>query len=124
MNREQKRAMERKLRKKGYTEADAKQYVKSAEALGSIIRLGSGEASPPQKFNEGDKVKLNLSRIKGRKNYDKMLDNYKEFVDGNADTVFTAHVERKNLISMQEEPRWLFWSGDLDLVERAEAEEE
>ena len=121
MNREQKRGLERKLRKKGYSEADAKKYVASAEALEEIRKSGSGEASPPKKFSEGDKVKLNIQRIKERKNYDRMLDGYKEFVNGNTDTVFTAHVERENMISMAEEPRWLFWSGDLDLVEKAEA---
>ena len=45
-----------------------------------------------------------------------MADAYKEFVDASEDVVFTAHVERENMISLVEEPKWLFWSGDLEKV--------
>ena len=119
MNREQKRGLERRLKAKGYSESDAKKYVSTAETLEQIRKFGSGEASPPKKFEEGDKVKLNIRRIRERKNYDRMLDAYKEFVNDNQDTVFTAHVEHENMISFAEEPRWLFWSGDLEHAEKA-----
>ena len=45
-----------------------------------------------------------------------MADAYKEFVDASEGVVFTAHVERENMISLVEEPKWLFWSGDLEKV--------
>lgn len=124
MNREQKRSLERRLRKKGHSKESAAEYVESAATLDTIIRTGSGIVSPPKKISEGDKVMLNLERIKSRKNYDKMSDGYKSFVEGNADAVFTAHVERPNTISMVEEPRWLFWSGDLDLITEVAGESE
>lgn len=116
MNREQKRSLEKKLRKIGHNKTAAAEYVKSAATLDTIIKSGSGVVSPPKSFSEGDKVMLNLERIKARKNYDKMSDWYKKFVEENADAVFTAHIERPNTISLKEEPIWLFWSGDLDAV--------
>ena len=41
---------------------------------------------------------------------------YKDFIESAGDTVFTARQERKNLISLEESPQWLFWSGDLIIV--------
>lgn len=38
---------------------------------------------------------------------------YKEFVEANADTVFTAHLEKDTLVSLKEQPEWIFWSGNL-----------
>ena len=106
MNREQKRAFVKKSKKRGVS-ADA------AKAYAEIISNGAGKTSPKQDIVEGEKVKLNIETIKARQNYEKMSDKYKEFVDSNADTVFTAHVERPTLISLKEEPKWLFWCGDL-----------
>lgn len=82
-----------------------------------IVNEGSGTPSPPQEIDEGGKVRLNTELIKARKNYQRMAESYKKFVEQNDDTVFTAHVERENMISMVEEPRWLFWSGDLIKVD-------
>lgn len=48
-----------------------------------------------------------------------MAEAYKSFVEDNESVVFTAHVEKPNMISFLEEPRWLFWSGDLDIVEES-----
>lgn len=106
MNREQKRNFVKKAKKRGINSDTAKAYAE-------IMSSGSGEPTPPQDFSEGENVKLNLENIKSRKNYERMTDNYKAFVEANEDTVFTAHVERPNLISFVEEPKWLFWSGDL-----------
>ena len=99
MNRQERRSIEKRVRK------------------GDAIRIGgAGTPSPPKKFEEGEKLRLNIERIKARKNYDKMADAYKEFVDASEGVVFTAHVERENMISLAEEPKWLFWSGDLEKV--------
>lgn len=111
MNREQKRAFVKRAQKKGIDKDSAKAYAE-------IISSGSGTPSPPQDIAEGEKVKLDIEKIKGRKNYERMSDKYKEFVMANPDTIFTAHVERPSLISLVEEPKWLFWCGDLIKLEQ------
>lgn len=106
MNREQKRAFVKKAKKRGVSDDAAKAYAE-------IISNGAGQTTPKQDIAEDEKVKLNIETIKTRQNYERMSNKYKEFVDSNADTVFTAHVERPTLISLKEEPKWLFWCGDL-----------
>lgn len=120
MNRKQRRALERKVKRNGFTEQNAKEYVKLINNASAIINGGVGDITPPKPFNEGDKILLDIPKIKARKNYNRMSDKYKEFVESSEGVVFTAHVEQNNLISMQENPTWLFWSGDLN---RAEVEE-
>ena len=111
MNREQKRAFVKKAQKKGVDKNAAKAYAE-------IISNGGGTPNPPQEIIEGEKIKLDLDKIKNRRNYAQMSEKYKEFVNANSDTIFTAHVERPSLISLAEEPKWLFWSGDLIKVEQ------
>ena len=111
MNREQKRAFVKKSKKRSVS-ADA------AKAYAEIISNGAGETSPKQDIVEGEKVKLNVENLKARQNYERMTDLYKEFIDANVNTVFTAHVERPTLISLKEEPKWLFWCGDLIKVKK------
>lgn len=106
MNRKQRRDFLKKAQKKGVNKDIAEVYAE-------IFSNGAGTPTPPQDIAEGEKVKLNLESIKARKNYERMTEGYKEFVNVNADTIFTAHVERPTLISFSEEPKWLFWSGDL-----------
>lgn len=109
MNREQRRALAKRAQKHGMSKELAKTY---AEIAG-----GTGEHTKPQAFDEGDKVRLDVEAIKARKNYERMSPMYKEFVNCAGDTIYTAHIEHKNLISLAEEPRWLFWSGDLIKIE-------
>jgi hypothetical protein len=112
MNREERRAMAKRLKKKGVK--NAAELVTAYEKANKIREnVGVESSSPPQSISEGDKVKLNVELIKSRKNYENMLDGYKDFVNDNADSIFTAHVERESIISMVEEPKWFFWSGDL-----------
>lgn len=114
MNREQKRSMERQLRKKGASPESAKNTVEAAQNLDLIRFSETGKNTPPKEFREGGRVLLNIDAIKARKNYGRMTASYREFVEASDGVVFTAHVEHSNLISLQEDPRWLFWSGDLD----------
>lgn len=106
MNRQQKRAFVKKAQSKGISKNAAEAYLAIKEA-------GLDKLSLPKQFQEGDKVKLDVEKIKGRKDYGKMNPKYKEFVESNADRVFTAHLERETLISLKEQPEWLFWSGSL-----------
>lgn len=106
MNRQQRRAFVKKAQSKGISKNAAEAYIAIKEA-------GLDKVSLPRQFQEDDKVKLDVEKIKGRKDYRKMNPKYKEFVESNADTVFTVHLERETLISLKEQPEWLFWSGSL-----------
>lgn len=115
MNREQKRALEKKARKNGMNKELAKTFAE--------IASGTGNNSPRQDISEGDKIQLNIELIKSRKNYDRMNPKYKEFVESSEGQIFTAHVERAHMISLAEEPAWLFWSGDLTKISETETDE-
>lgn len=110
MNRQQKRDFIKRAKKRGVKESEAKAYA-------NIISNGAGTNTPSQEITEGEKIKLNVDAIKNRKNYGDMSPDYKKFVESNADTLFTAHVEKKTLISLNEYPKWLFWCGDLVKVD-------
>lgn len=107
MNRSQKRAFVKNARKNGMEKHKAEAFVE--------IMNGTGEHTEPQEIEEGEKVWLNIEAIKARKNYAHMSPMYKEFIEKSEGVVFTAHIEqgKKTLISLIEEPKWLFWSGDL-----------
>lgn len=115
MNREQRRSLAKRAQKNGMSKELAKTFAE--------IASGTGEHTKPQTFDEGDKVRLDLEAITSRKNYERMSPLYKEFVESAGNTVYTAHVERGNLISLAEEPKWLFWSGDLVKVADEETED-
>ena len=66
---------------------------------------------------EGAKVRLDVEKIKAGKNYVRMNPEYKEFVESSEGVTFTAHVEEGCFVSLKENPKWLFWSGDLSRVE-------
>lgn len=122
MNREQRRKIEQSARKRGLPKEQALAFAEVMENAAIIRREGVGNTSPAQEIPDGAKVKLNLELIKSRKNYERMSPKYKEFIE--ADTAepkeYTAHVESSNLISLVEEPKWLFWSGDLIVCEDGE----
>ena len=113
LNRQYRRAFVKKAQGKGISKNVAEAYLAIKEA-------GLDNLSLPKQFQEGDKVKLDVEKIKRRKDYGKMNTKYKEFVESNADTVFTAHLERETLISLKEQPEWLFWCGSLINVKEDE----
>lgn len=106
MNHEQRRAFIHYAKMRGVKASDARAYA-------DIIRNGFTQNTPAKEWEEGQKVKLDVEAIKARKNYSLMNKHYREFVESNPDTVFTAHIERPNMISLSENPQWIFWSGDL-----------
>lgn len=110
MNRKARRDFVKKARKKGISKNTAEAYIAIKEA-------GLDKLSLPKQFNEGDRVKLDVEKITSRKDYERLNPKYREFVESNRDTVFTAHLERDTLISFVEQPEWLFWSGILIKVE-------
>lgn len=69
-------------------------------------------------IKDGDKVRLNLRAIQSHPDYPKLSLSYRQFVEDNAETVFTAEYEsEKNigkLVCLHEDSaRWHFWPGDL-----------
>lgn len=109
MNRKQRRDFSQRAKKNGVD-------VKLTELYLAMDKEGLEKPSPANDIKEGDKVSVNVELVKARRNYDRMSGAYKQFVEDSVGKVFTAHVEQENMISMVEEPKWLFWSGDLVLV--------
>jgi len=84
---------------------------------GKIDNLFNSKEFCPLK--DGDKVLLDIEKIKARKDYYKTQSEYQSFVEQNKGIVFTARPYRKYndgfsvMVELKEEPRWLFWYGDL-----------
>lgn len=117
MNRENRRALKKQIKKRGASDEKADAYVEFFNNADAIRAGGVGVVSPPNQINEGDSVTLNVERIKARKNYEKMNPEYQKFVEENEGKAFTAHPEKENVISLYEDDnKWYFWSGDLNVV--------
>lgn len=67
---------------------------------------------------EGCKVILDYETITSRKSYAATAENYRKFIEKNRGKVLTAHPESRNLVSLKEQPGWLFWEKDLIPVEQ------
>lgn len=117
MNREQKRNFVKKARKHGMSKENAEKFVKIADQNGNHY-------TPMQEIHTGDKVVLRVDELKAKKNYSLMNPEYRTFVENSDGVIYTAVCERAELIHMEEQPRWLFWCGDMDIVEHVESEEE
>ena len=117
MNREQSRKLRRDAKRKGIDKSVTELYI-------SMKKEGLEDPNPPQSIQTGARVSLDVEKLTARRNYPRMAPAYREFVERSAGKVFTATLEQGNLISLKEEPQWLFWSGDLVVVEPASPEEE
>ena len=125
-NREQRRKMEKRL-KKGILDVDT--------AISMLERQVNTANAPG--LPEGARVRLNVDQITKRPDYPKLQDTYHQFVESNADTEFTVAYDEKHtsgklvllrkasLAEGEEQPAWLFYSGDLiDLDAPPEPEKE
>lgn len=74
-----------------------------------------------QKINivSGDKVTIDVTKIKALKDYEGMNDEYKKFIESSEGVIFTAKVEKGNFVSLEENPKWLFWAGNLNVQGRS-----
>lgn len=112
MNREEKRALVRKLKAKGYSKVDIDRMVMVKEMMNSSKNL-----------QEGQKVRLNIERLRADVNWSGMNPRYKEWVEAHAGEVFTVkyHPEyspsRVCLEECDAVEDWLFWDGDLEVVD-------
>lgn len=114
MNREKRRALQKKLQgKKAYTLADV------------LKTLGNESNSMIQ---DGDLVTLNVGQITGRKDYPRMQEGYRKFVETSREKVFVArpHHARPGGFSATFElegvENWIFWEGDLIPAKDIQAE--
>lgn len=77
----------------------------------------------PQEIPERQKVRLNYSKITGRKDYPRMQDRYRVFVEEHQNDVFTVEYDKtrkdNTFVCLAEDPgevKWLWWAGDLEVV--------
>ena len=79
---------------------------------------------------EGDKVKINIKQIKSYANWASLNPQYKEFVENNIDVNFTVEYDKAeeknpNLVCLKEdtrEPKFLWWDGDLLVLDEKDGE--
>lgn len=70
-------------------------------------------------FKQGDKVKLDMKKIKAEPDYDRKLPLYRQFCEKNAEQVFTVeYIDGMNpsvvcLAEDESTPKWFFWTGHL-----------
>lgn len=116
MNRESRRALKNKL-------SDNNWRTLAADILGSL-----GDEIE-NKICDGDSVILNVDQIVSRKDYQRMQEEYRQFVESSRNKAFIAHPHRERadgfsaLIELEGVEKWLFWYGDLIRVENFQAEE-
>ena len=114
MNREGKRKLIKKLQSEGCSEAEILKLIEIQEIAAS------------KKFlKEGDRVKLNINNIKSHVDYDKLTNEYKQWVNTHKADIFTVEYDKKfkenpSIICLKEdatEPKWLFHEKDLNRIE-------
>ena len=116
LNRENRRALKKKLKDKG-SRALAADVL---ESLGNEI---------DKKIRAGDLVTLNVDQIVTRKDYSRTQEEYRQFVESSRGKVFVAHPHREQpdgfsaLIELEGVEKWLFWYGDLIRVKNIQTEE-
>jgi len=128
-NRDEARVFAKVLSKSGKTE---KQIADIIELTKKTTLMYDAELRV--KFKEhiaaGDKVKLNVDKIRSHPDWDKLQDSYKEFIFENVDTVFTAHYDdgysdNPSLVLLDDGKLlydWLFWDGDLLVLDESDGQ--
>lgn len=116
MNREGRRALNKKLQNK-------KAHIRAVNIFKNLSDK-SGD-----KIYDGDLVTLNVEQIMSRKEYDWMQMEYKQFVESNRNKVFVAHPHHArydgfSAIIELDGVDWTFWYGDLIRVENKTKEGE
>ncbi len=87
---------------------------KQRRTLERLIK--SFEPTNDDHLQDGDRVRLNVKRIKSRKSWknDELQMAYREFVEDNADVVFTVRrYGNTHTYEFIEDPKWLFVREDL-----------
>lgn len=108
MNREEKRKYEQQLKARGASSNDIRKALLIREYMALRTRL-----------HEGDKVKLDVQKIRDSPDWRKYSERYKQFVEENEDKIFTVEYDEKHssaVVCLKEDPsevKWLWWEGNL-----------
>lgn len=107
MNRAYKRKFVKAAKKRGVDETIADVYLRLKE-----------NGMEKMDIRDGDRVRLNLKSIQAHPDYPRLSVAYRQFVEENAETVFTAKYgedeQAKSLVCLKEDSiGWHFWPGDL-----------
>ena len=100
-----------------------RKYKEYYDKLQAIKHMADGDVDDADVISEGTKVKLNYDSIVNDPNYPKKVQQYKDFVEANKDTVFTVEYDEKYknkplLVVLKEdsnEVKWL-WHSKYDLI--------
>lgn len=111
MNRQQRRKFVKDAKKKGISKGTAEAYLAVKE-----MGLDLSQAVVPKKYNDGDKVRLDVEGLKKQKSYETKSEEYRNFIDANAETVFEIGPSKGNLCTLVDCP-YVFYSGDLIKIE-------
>lgn len=79
------------------------------------------QSQKPKYIPEGTKVQLNVEKMRKNKDWDRLTDKYKQWVNNHANDIFTViydknHIKNPIVVSLKEDmsvPKWLFYIGDL-----------
>lgn len=120
MNRQQKRKYKK----------DLKRDLKKASNISFIKQLGFKEQKATVNrtdlsIPEGSKVKFRIDKMKAHPDWNKLEENYRNFVETNVNTVFTVEYDEQYLyeplwVCLAEDSnpiKWLFYIGDLQVIE-------
>ena len=112
--------------------AERRKYAKAMKKMGAnteeISRMNNMLKTENQ-FAEGTKVKLNYEKITSQTDYGMRVENFRNFVEENKDTVFTVEYENDKAIKGRDQfivtfkedpttPKWLWYVDDLIAVEK------
>lgn len=111
MNREQRRNFVKLAKKRGIGEDFAKAYIAMKEESDTVS--DKDIIFSQREIKDGDKVRINVGKIKSAKYFEKMMPEYKAFIEASEGVVYTAKVEKDTFVSLEENPKWLFIMGDL-----------
>ena len=112
MNRSQRRQFVKRARKEGFSRGAAEAYL-------AVKEMGDVADKAPKMFKDGEKVRINIEKIKKRKDYEDKSEKYKKVIEEEGEKVFEVKNLRGNLYSLDGLDGWLFWGGDLERVSDA-----
>lgn len=113
MNRVQRREFFREARMKNIPRDVAQVYYDVIEA---------NQRAPDEEILDGDTVEIKVEQIKAGVNYNRMNEEYKDFIESADSKKFKAVVLENRLVSLEGVGKWLFWQGDLKKCEPEETQ--